>query len=92
MSDSTNALTAALHLVTSGDQGLVEIVALSLKVSLVAVAFAATIGLPLGALLAVHKFRGRSAIIVAANAQLLRGVRLRPAPSTRPLPALTVAP
>ena len=68
MSDSTNALTAALHLVTSGDQGLVEIVALSLKVSLVAVAFAATIGLPLGALLAVHKFRGRSAVIVAANA------------------------
>ena len=68
MPDLPGALAAALHLVATADQGLTEIVALSLKVSVIAVALAALIGLPLGAVLAVHKFPGRSVIIVAANA------------------------
>lgn len=45
-----------------------EIVVLSLQVSLSAVGFAALAGLPLGAAIAVGRFRGRSAVIVLLNA------------------------
>ena len=47
-----------------------RIVGLSLEVSLTATAAAALLGLPLGAALAVWRFPGRSAIVVAANALL----------------------
>jgi tungstate transport system permease protein len=47
---------------------LVEIVALSLRVSLSAVTLAALIGLPLGAVVAVGRFAGRRALIVLLNA------------------------
>jgi tungstate transport system permease protein len=46
------------------------IVLLSLRVSLAAVAVAALVGLPLGALLAVARFRGRGSVIVALNAMM----------------------
>jgi tungstate transport system permease protein len=46
----------------------VAIVRLSLAVSLTAVAVAAVIGLPLGALIALTKFRGREFVIVVLNA------------------------
>lgn len=68
MFESSGAFTEALRLVTSLDRGLVEIVALSLEVSLAAVAIAAMIGLPLGALLAVGRFPGRVGAIVILNA------------------------
>lgn len=68
MSDLSNAFSAAFHLVATGDPGLFEIIALSLKVSLISVVLAALIGMPVGALLAVHRFPGRSVIIVGANA------------------------
>jgi len=45
-----------------------EIVALSLRVSLSAVALATLAGLPLGAAIAVGRFRGRAAVIVLLNA------------------------
>ena len=45
-----------------------EIVALSLRVSLAAVAAASLLGLPLGAWLGVARFPGRDAIIVTLNA------------------------
>jgi tungstate transport system permease protein len=45
-----------------------EIVALSLQVSLSAVALASLLGLPLGAAVAIGRFRGRHAIIVLLNA------------------------
>jgi tungstate transport system permease protein len=45
-----------------------EIVALSLRVSLSAVALATLVGLPLGAAIAVGRFPGRSAVIVLLNA------------------------
>ena len=45
-----------------------QIVGLSLQVSLAAVAMAATLGLPLGAAIAVGRFRGRHALIVVLNA------------------------
>ena len=68
MNDLGVALATALHLVAAGDPAVLRIVGLSLRVSLAATAFAALLGLPLGALLAVTRFPGRQAIIVALNA------------------------
>src|SRR2546423_9037970 len=45
-----------------------QIVGLSLQVSLSAVALASLLGLPLGAAIAVGRFRGRHALIVVLNA------------------------
>jgi tungstate transport system permease protein len=61
---------SALHLVLTGDPGLFAIVRLSLLVSLSAVLFAAVIGVPAGALLALTRFRGREALIVILNAMM----------------------
>jgi len=52
------------------DAGLVQVVALSLAVSLAATGAAALIGLPLGAVLAMTRFPGRRALVVLANALL----------------------
>ena len=54
-----DAFAAAVHLMVSLNGGLMEIVWLSLRVSLTAVACAAIIGLPLGAALALFQFPGR---------------------------------
>ena len=54
-----DAFASALHLMVSLNGGLMEIVWLSLRVSLTAVACAAVIGLPLGAALALFQFPGR---------------------------------
>ncbi|MGC1464408.1 MAG: ABC transporter permease [Pseudolabrys sp.] len=59
---------SALHLVLSADPALLAIVRLSLLVSLSAVLFAALIGVPVGALIALTRFPGREAAIVALNA------------------------
>jgi tungstate transport system permease protein len=63
-----DAFASALHLMVGLDAGLMEIVLLSLRVSLTAVAFAALIGLPLGAGLALFHFPGRrlAAILLSA--------------------------
>ncbi len=68
MSDLSAALTAAFGLISTGDAAVLRIVLLSLRVSLTAVALAALIGLPLGALLAVARFPGRRPLILACNA------------------------
>jgi len=60
--------TSALTLILSGDPGLYEIIGLSLVVSLSAVACAAAIGIPFGALTALTRFRGRDGVIVVLNA------------------------
>jgi tungstate transport system permease protein len=59
---------SALDLVLSGDPELMAIVRLSLIVSLSAVLAAALIGVPLGALVALTRFRGREAVIIVLNA------------------------
>src|SRR5580700_10009575 len=59
---------SALHLVLTGDPALFAIVRLSLTVSLSAVLFAALIGVPFGALIALTGFRGREVVIVVLNA------------------------
>jgi tungstate transport system permease protein len=58
----------ALHLVLAGDPALFAIVRLSLIVSLSAALFAALIGVPFGALMALTSFRGREPVIVVLNA------------------------
>jgi tungstate transport system permease protein len=62
------AFATALDLIATGDPELVEIVLLSLQVSLLAVAIAALIGMPLGAALALLRFPGRAALTVLVNA------------------------
>jgi tungstate transport system permease protein len=62
------AFLTAFELILGLDPELVAIVALSLQVSLSAVACAAVIGLPLGALIAVFRFPGRQGVIVLLNA------------------------
>jgi tungstate transport system permease protein len=59
---------SALQLVLTGDPTLFAIVRLSLLVSLSAVLFAALLGMPIGALMALTRFRGREAAIVLLNA------------------------
>ncbi len=70
MQEITQSAVQALGLVTSADPDLVEIVALSLRVSMMAVVVAACVGLPLGAALAVSRFPGRAAVIVFINAMM----------------------
>ena len=68
MSGEASALSAAWQLISNLDSSLTEIVALSLQVSLAAVAVAAAIGLPVGALVAVTRFPGRNGLVVILNA------------------------
>jgi tungstate transport system permease protein len=59
---------SALQLILSADAALLGIVRLSLIVSLSAAILAALIGLPLGAWLALARFRGRAGVVVFLNA------------------------
>lgn len=53
---------SALRLVLTGDPALIAIVRLSLLVSITATLCAALLGMPLGALIAVTRFRGREPV------------------------------
>ncbi|WP_436643519.1 ABC transporter permease [Microbaculum sp. FT89] len=68
MQDFAEAFALAFQLIASGNADLVEIVLLSLRVSVTAVLIAGLIGLPLGALLAVARFPGRGSLTVVVNA------------------------
>ena len=70
MQDIAASLSLALRLVTRGDPELLNIVALSLEVSLASALLACALGLPLGALVAVCDFPGRRAVTVTLNALL----------------------
>jgi tungstate transport system permease protein len=70
MNDFTRSVAAAFTLVVEADPELIGIVALSLRVSLTASIVALLIGAPLGAWLAITRFRGRQVIIVLTNALL----------------------
>ncbi|HEY6862538.1 MAG TPA: ABC transporter permease [Burkholderiales bacterium] len=63
-----DALAAAARLLVQPSPELIEIVVLSLRVSLSAVALATLLGMPLGALIAVSRFPGRRPLIVLLNA------------------------
>jgi len=66
--DDDNAFATALRLVADLDPVLVEVVLLSLRVSLTAVFVAVVVGLPVGAVLALARFPGRGLLVVLFNA------------------------
>ena len=68
MSSLAQAAAEALRLVAGADPKLVDIVLLSLRVSLTAVALACIVGFPLGASVAVSRFPGRQSVVVVLNA------------------------
>jgi len=68
MQDYGNALWLALELLLSGDPELLEIILLSLRVSLSAMVVACLVGFPLGAIVAITRFPGRGAALVLMNA------------------------
>jgi tungstate transport system permease protein len=68
VNDIAAAFAAALALIVGLDAQLAEIVLLSLRVTLSAVAVATLIGLPLGAALGAARFPGRPVVVVAVNA------------------------
>jgi tungstate transport system permease protein len=61
------ALREALLLLRHFEGDVADIALLSLEVSLSAVALGAVLGLPLGALVAIARFRGKPAVTVAMN-------------------------
>ena len=68
MQDLSSAMLQAFGLLAGADSDLYAIISLSLRVRLTAVALAALIGLPLGALVATTRFRGRAGVVIALNA------------------------
>ncbi len=68
MQDFADSFALAFRLVFAADPDLVEIILLSLRVSLSAVGLALSIGLPIGAAVAIGRFPGRTALIVLFNA------------------------
>ena len=68
MNEISQAFGVAGTMIFSFDPKLIEIVLLSVRVSLTAVVIASIIGLPLGAAIAVGRFPGRQALIVVLNA------------------------
>lgn len=68
MNDFSAAFGLAARLVLGLDPELVEIVLLSLYVSVFAVGLAAAFGLPLGAAIGMFRFPGRRAVVILLNA------------------------
>lgn len=68
MGEFERAFVEAGRLLLEADPELVAIVALSLRVSLSAVAVATVIALPVGAVLALWRFPGRGGIVAVLNA------------------------
>lgn len=67
MNDFSEALVAAAGLLTGLEPNLLEIVQLSLFVTLTAVGIATAVGIPLGGLLAVRRFPGRAFVILVID-------------------------
>ena len=68
MLDLSEAFRAGLWQIATLHPQLIEIIGLSLKVTLTAVAIASLIGFALGGVLAVYRFPGRSAVAALLNA------------------------
>ena len=67
MQDFSTVLASAFGLILQGDADLREIIGLSLRVTLTAVAVACLIGLPLGAVAGAFRFAGRGVLNVVLN-------------------------
>ncbi|MBL96105.1 MAG: Tungstate uptake system permease protein TupB [Alphaproteobacteria bacterium MarineAlpha3_Bin5] len=70
MNEFSTAFIEALELLLNLDSDLLEIVALSLRVSLSALAISIIVAFPLGGFLGVFRFPGRGIIIIIFNALL----------------------
>ena len=68
MQPDTGIIAAAMGLILSGNADLIEIVGLSLRVTLSAVILSCAIGLPLGAAVGAWRFPGRGVLAVLLNA------------------------
>jgi len=68
MADLIEAFHTALRLIVTLDPSLIEIVALSLQVSLLAVVLSSLIGFPLGGAPAVYRFPARGAVTAVLSA------------------------
>ena len=68
MLDLSQAFHAALRQIATLDPQLLEIIGLSLKVTLTAVTLATLIGFAIGGILAVYRFPGRGAVAAILNA------------------------
>jgi len=68
MESGANDFVTAFQMIWSLDPDFIEIIGLSLRVSLSAVLLATMIALPLGAALALWRFPGRGAVVVVLNA------------------------
>lgn len=70
MTDLSDALAQAFRLATSGDPEFYGIVGLSLRVSGTSAVLACLLGIPVGAWLAMSRFKGRGLAIAIVNAAL----------------------
>lgn len=68
MNEFSSAVGSALSMIMTLDADLVEIVLLSLQVSLSAVVIASVVALPLGAVIALQRFPGRRGVVILLNA------------------------
>lgn len=68
MQDFGQAFVLAFQLMVSADADLLEIIGLSLMVSLTALTVSCLIGLPIGAAIGMSRFRGRGAVMILLNA------------------------
>ena len=68
MHDFGAAFASAFTLIATADAELMEVIGLSLRVTMVAVLVACLIGLPLGATLAITRFPGRGILVVLTSA------------------------
>jgi tungstate transport system permease protein len=67
MNDFTESISAAFYLLITFDTDLMEIVGLSLYVSLAAICVASVIGLPMGAAIAILRFPGQRFFAILLN-------------------------
>ena len=68
VNDLATAVSTALSMILSLDDDLIEIVMLSLRVSLSAVVIASIFALPIGAFIALKAFPGRRGVVILLNA------------------------
>jgi tungstate transport system permease protein len=67
MDSFRDGFVSAFHLIFSLDRELLDIIFLSLKVSFVGLVISCIVGLPVGAVVALKKFRGRGFVISILN-------------------------
>lgn len=65
-----HGLRQALHLIAQGDDALVQVIGVTLQLAFWSTLFALLIGLPIGLVLGIGRFRGRRALFALVNSGL----------------------